>query len=68
MFIVFNKDKVISYLISLSTVAILFVMSFVITNKNNESVKTSTNILSNRTTEENVNNNLNEIKENKIST
>lgn len=33
MFIVFNKDKINSYLISLGTVVILFVMAFMITGE-----------------------------------
>lgn len=33
MFIVFNKDKIISYFVSFSTVAILLVMAFFIKNK-----------------------------------
>ena len=36
MFMVINKDKIISYLVSFSTVALLFVMSVAISNKNNE--------------------------------
>ena len=48
MFMVFNKEKILSYLISLSTVALLFVLSFAITKKNDEILKTSANtILSN---------------------
>lgn len=43
MFVVFSKDKIIAYLVSLSTVAILFVMSFVITNRNDELIKASAN-------------------------
>ena len=43
MFMVLSKDRIVSYLISLSTVMILFVMSFVITKSNNEILKTSTN-------------------------
>ena len=43
MFLIFNKDKIVSYLVSISTVAMLFVMSFAITKKNNEIIKTSTN-------------------------
>lgn len=40
MFIVFNKSKIRSYLISLGTVVILFVMAFTIT-KNDTSIQTS---------------------------
>lgn len=43
MFMVFNKDKILSYLVSLGTVALLFVMSFAITKKNDEILKTSVN-------------------------
>lgn len=43
MFVVFSKDKILAYLVSLSTVAILFVMSFVITNRNDELIKASAN-------------------------
>lgn len=39
MFIIFNKAKINSYLISLGTVIILFVMAFMITN--NETIETS---------------------------
>ena len=34
MFMVFSKDKILAYLVSIGTVAILFVMSFAITNNN----------------------------------
>lgn len=43
MFMVFNKDKILSYLVSLGTVTLLFVMSFAITKKNDEILKTSAN-------------------------
>ena len=43
MFLVFNKEKICSYLVSLGTVAILFVMALAITNKNEELIETSTN-------------------------
>ena len=46
MFVVFSKDKIFAYLVSLSTVVILFVMSFVITNKNDELIKASANAYS----------------------
>ena len=45
MFMVINKDKVVSYLISLSTVAMLFIFSFMISRKNDEIIKTSTNVI-----------------------
>ena len=34
MFIVFNKEKIYSYLISLGTVIVLFVMAFIAKNDN----------------------------------
>ena len=52
MFMVFNKEKIFSYLISLSTVVLLFVISFAVTKKNDEIIKTSANaIISNKTNE-----------------
>ena len=44
MFMVLRKEKIVSYLISLSTVAFLFIMSFAMTN-NNETVSTSANVV-----------------------
>lgn len=53
MFIIFNKDKILSYLISISTVTILLVLSFAITKNNDEILKTSTNTaISNKIEEE----------------
>ncbi len=43
MFIVFSKDKILAYLVSIGTVAILFVMSFAITNNNENIIRTSAN-------------------------
>ena len=43
MFMVINKDKIISYAVTLSTVTVLFVMSVAITKKNNEVLQTSIN-------------------------
>ena len=43
MFLVFNKEKICSYLVSLATVAILFVMAIAITNRNEELLETSAN-------------------------
>ena len=43
MLVVFNKEKIYSYLISLGTVMILFVMAIAITNKNEKIIETSTN-------------------------
>ena len=50
MFMIFSKEKILSYLVSLSTVALLFVLSFAITKKNDEILKTSANaVMSNAT-------------------
>lgn len=43
MFIVFNKQKIYSYLVALSTVVILFVIAFAVTNSSNDVLQTSTN-------------------------
>jgi hypothetical protein len=43
MFLIFSKEKIISYIVSLSTVALLFVMSFAITNRNDKIIKVSAN-------------------------
>lgn len=43
MFMVWSKDKILSYLVSLGTVTLLFVMSYAITTKNDEILKTSAN-------------------------
>lgn len=53
MFMVINKDKVISYIISLGTVAILFIMSFVMTKNNENILQTSTNSANNNSIIEN---------------
>ena len=45
MFMVFSREKIISYLVSLGTVAILFVISFAITKKNDNIIKTSANVI-----------------------
>ena len=44
MFIVFNKQKIYSYLIALGIVAILFVIGFTMTNDAEEMIQTSANI------------------------
>ena len=44
MFIVFDKQKIYSYLIALSTVVVLFIFAFVITKEPIHVVETSTNI------------------------
>ncbi len=55
MFMVLRKEKIVSYLISLSTVAFLFIMSFAMTSKNNETITTSTNIVSDNQVENSTN-------------
>ena len=45
MFMVFSKDKILSYLVSLGTVTLLFIMSFAITKRNEEIIKTSANLV-----------------------
>lgn len=52
MFIIFNKDKILSYLISISTVTILLVLSFAITKNNEEILKTSTNVVTDNNIQE----------------
>ncbi|MBR3325184.1 MAG: hypothetical protein IKG14_03975 [Clostridia bacterium] len=42
MLVVINKDKIFSYLVSFSTVAILFTMSFFMTQNNERILDTST--------------------------
>ena len=63
MFMVINKDKIISYLVSFSTVAILFCFSFFMTKNNERILETSTNILNN---EIKINEESNSIEINKI--
>ena len=43
MFMIFSKDKIKAYLVSLATVGILFIMPFII--KSDKSIETSTNIV-----------------------
>lgn len=65
MFMVINKDKIVSYIVSFSTVAILFVMSLVITKKQDEILQTSVNIVTNNMTlnsTENISISNNEVK------
>ncbi len=45
MFVVFNKEKIYSYLVSLGTVVILFVMAIAITSRNEKLIETSTNVI-----------------------
>lgn len=47
MFMVINKDKIVSYIVSFSTVAILFCMSVAITKKKDKILQTSVNIVTN---------------------
>lgn len=54
MFMVFSKDKIISYLVSIGTVAFLFVISFAMTKNNEEIIKTSANIIKTNECIENV--------------
>lgn len=58
MFMVFNKEKIFSYLISLSTVLLLFVISFAVTKKNDEIIKTSANTVISNIVNETVNMNI----------
>ena len=58
MFMVFNKEKIFSYLISLSTVVVLFVISFAVTKKNDEIIKTSANAVISNVTNDMVNMNI----------
>lgn len=58
MFMVVNKDKIISYFISVSTVVILFVMPYVITKHNDEVIQTSSNTATvNKSVDKQYNNN-----------
>lgn len=50
MFMVFNKEKILSYFVSLSTVVLLFVISFAVTKKNDDIIKTSANAIMSNTT------------------
>ena len=64
MFIVFNKQKIYSYLVALSTVVVLFVIAFVITNEPSDALQTSinaeqsNNIIQNNKVETNLNNSI----------
>lgn len=44
MFIVFNKQKIYSYLVALSTVVVLFIIAFAVTNDKNNVLQTSVNL------------------------
>ncbi len=58
MFMVFSKEKIFSYLISLSTVVLLFVISFAVTKKNDEIIKTSANLVKDNMVENVTNNDI----------
>ena len=64
MFVVFSKEKIYSYLISLGTVAVLFVMAIAITNRNEKIIETSTNSIISNKIEQNVYINQESSKEN----
>ena len=69
MFMVFSREKIVSYLVSLGTVAILFVISFAITKKNDNIIKTSANVIENNIIENEIfdkNTNIIDKKENNI--
>ena len=68
MFMVFNKEKILSYFVSLSTVVLLFVISFAVTKKNDDIIKTSANAIMSNTTNkiENVNIENNDINESSL--
>lgn len=62
MFMVFNRDKIKSYIVSLGTVVILFIMCFFITNNETNILETSvntytSNIVNNTSNETNNTNN-----------
>ena len=65
MFVVFSKEKIYSYLISLGTVAVLFVMAIAITNRNEKIIETSTNsIIANKIEQNEYNIDMESSKEN----
>ena len=64
MFVVFNKEKIYSYLVSLGTVVILFVMAIAITNRNEKLIETMSNSIISNKTEQNEYINEEESKEN----
>ncbi len=64
MFVVFNKEKIYSYLVSLGTVVILFVMAIAITNRNEKLIETMSNSIISNKTEQNEYINEQESKEN----
>lgn len=69
MFIVFNKQKIYSYLVALSTVVILFVIAFAVTNQEDSTLQTSTNAENSNIVTNQVNNiNLNQTGKNVMQT
>ena len=55
MFIIFDKNKISSYLVSLATVVILFMMSFAMSASNNKILETVANITENSMIESSTN-------------
>ena len=48
MFIVFNKEKIYSYIVALSTIVVLFMIANIVIGKNEDLVQTSSiNVLAN---------------------
>lgn len=69
MFIVFNKQKIYSYLVALSTVVILFVIAFAVTNQEDSTLQTSTNVENTNIVTNQVNNiNVNQENKNVMQT
>ena len=64
MFVVFNKEKIYSYLVSVGTVVILFVMAIAITNRNEKIIETMSNSIISNKIEQNEYINAEESKEN----
>lgn len=50
MFWVINKDKVYSYMVTLSVIGVLFVMSAIIPRSEKDTAETSTNVVTNEHT------------------
>lgn len=62
MFMVFSREKMLSYLVSLGTVTLLFVISFAMTTKNDDFIETSANMIStNKITNSQNNTNANQL-------
>ncbi len=66
MFMVFSKEKILSYLVSLGTVALLFVISFAMTTQNDDFIETSANTISTNVITNSQSPNLNQIN-NKVT-